>query len=232
MMTVMPRKTAPALAEHPPVRRDASATKARLLKAAVEVFADFGPRAATVDDICAKAKINKRMVYHYFVDKDDLYRQALQSVYEKFASLEVELGSMLLPAEQLLEALVRRYYRFLAEHPTFVRMISYENLNHGKMAARLDLRGQKAPVITALQLALQKGRAEGRFHRNLDATQLLVSIFGLCFFYFSNHYTMRRFLGVRAMSKAGVDARIHHVVDLLLDGICVHGKPTGRKPDA
>lgn len=211
-----------------PVRRNAQATRLRLLRAAVKVFALHGPRAATIDDICAQARVNKRMVYHYFKDKDDLYQQALMSVYEKFYSLEVELGSMLLPAEQLLEMLVRRYYLFLAEHPTFVRLISYENLNRGRTAKRLVLRGQKAPVITALTLALDKGKAEGRFREGIDVAELLVSIFALCFFYFSNHYTMSRFLGAKAMTRANMEPRVQHVVALLLDGISVHDSKSDK----
>ncbi len=191
----------------------------RILDAAVEVFAAHGPEAATIDEICRKADLNKRMVYHYFKSKEGLYEQVLMMVYQQFLSLEVSLGSMLLPAEELLETLVRRYYKFLSVHSELVRLISYENLNNGRVARRLGLTGQKAPVITALQLALQKGQAEGRFRAGVDATQLLISIFSLCFFYFSNRHTMEQFLGGSSMGSSGAETRISHVVELLLHGI-------------
>ena len=200
-------------------RRDPQDSRDRLVEAAIEVFAQDGPKAATVEEICSRAGLNKRMVYHYFGSKDGLYRQALRAVYDQFLSLEVELGSMLLPPEELLETLVRRYYRFLGDHPSFVRLISYENLNDGRVARQLALEGQKAPVITALTLALKKGRDERRFRAKIDVTQLLVSIFALCFFYFSNQYTMGQLLGRPALARSGLDARIHHVVDLVLRGI-------------
>lgn len=204
------------------VRRDAQATRRRLLDAAIEVFSEHGPQAATIDDICNKAGVNKRMVYHYFQDKNDLYQESLKCIYERFYSLEIELGTMMLPAEHLLETLVRRYYLFLSEHPQFVRLISYENLNRGRAASKLQLHGQKAPVVTALTLALDKGKADGRFNSDIDVTDLLVSIFALCFFYFSNYFTMSLFLGERAMNRSKVEKRIKHVVSLLLEGITVH----------
>lgn len=200
-------------------KRNREESMARILAAGVEVFAEHGPEAATVDDICARAELNKRMVYHYYGSKEGLYEKVIQEVYRQFLSLEVSLGSMLLPAEELLETLVSAYYRFLNDHPTFVRLISYENLNNGRVAERLELAGQKAPVITALQLALQKGQTEGRFRPGVDVTQLLLSIFSLCFFYFANRHTMEQFLGKSSLDAATMQDRITHVVELLLHGI-------------
>ncbi|HET6429507.1 MAG TPA: TetR/AcrR family transcriptional regulator [Phycisphaerae bacterium] len=204
-------------------RRSRQDSTRRILDAAAGVFAADGPKAATIDAICAKAGLNKRMVYHYFGSKCGLYEAVLRGVYEEFFSLEVSLGSMLLPAEELLETLVRRYYTFLAAHPRFVRLIGHENLNDGRAARRLKLTGQKAPVITALELALRKGQAEGRFRPGVDATQLLISIFSLCFFYFSNRHTMEQLLGRSSMAPSRMPQRIGHVVDLLLHGIAAEG---------
>lgn len=201
-------------------RRDPQASRKRLLDAAIDVFSRFGPEAASIDDICRKAGLNKRMVYHYFGSKEGLYREALRVVYDQFANVEVGLASMLLPPEEMLETLVRHYYAFLAGHPEFVRLISFENLNDGKVARQLALEGKKAQIATALHLALQKGQAERRFREGIDATELLVSIFSLCFFYFSNQYTMGQFLGLDSLaSRTDLESHIRHVVDLLLRGI-------------
>ena len=200
-------------------KRDSQASRKRLINAAIKIFSHHGPEAATIDDICGKAGLNKRLAYHYFGSKEGIYKEALRVVYEQFFNLEIELGSMLLPAEELLEVLVRRYYKFLEAHTDFVKMICYENLNEGRMAKQLNLTGQKVPVIIALQLALQKGQADKRFREGIDVTELLVSIFALCFFYFSNQYTMSQFLGKKTVAKSNIDARIRHVVELLLHGI-------------
>jgi AcrR family transcriptional regulator len=211
------------LAGEKPKTRNARDSRKRLIESAVRVFADRGPHGASVDDICRKAGLTKRMAYHYFGSKEAMYGEALRHVYDQFLSLEISLASMLLPVEKLLDTLVRRYYQFLDAHPAFVRLICYENLNEGRTASSLDLRDKKAPVITALQLALEKGQAEGRFRRDVDVTELLASIFALCFFYFSNPYTMRQFLGRRAGTRPHMEQRINHVVGLLLHGIADGG---------
>lgn len=210
-------------------KRDSQLSRKRLLDAAIEVFSLRGPRGATIDRICNRARLNKRMAYHYFGSKEQLYRQALAAVYDQFFSVEVELAAMLLPPEQLLETLVRRYYQFLSQHPAFVRLISYENLNQGRTARELSLKGKKAPVITALTLAMEKGQADGRFRPGVDVTELLTSIFSLCFFYFSNQYTMGQLLGKGCLTRSSMEGRIRHVVDLLLHGITRDNARTGNQ---
>jgi len=205
-------------------KRDPQASRRRLLEAAIDVCGRSGPEAASVDDICRRAELNKRMVYHYFGSKEGLYREALRTVYDDFAGVEIALAHMLLPPEELLETIVRRYHAFLAEHPESVRLISFENLHGGRVAKQLGLEGKKAQIATALQLALQKGQAERRFREGIDATELLVSIFSLCFFYFSNQYTMGQFLGLDSLAqRTDMESHIRHVVSLLLHGIARRG---------
>ncbi len=200
-------------------KRNAEASRQRLITAAIEVFARNGPKAATIDDICEKAGLNKRLAYHYFGNKEGLYTEALRTIYSQFFDLEVELGSMLLPAEELLEVLVTNYYAFIHAHPNFVKMIAYENLNGGRTAEQLNLAGQKAAVITALRLALQKGQADNRFRKDIDVTELLLSIFALCWFCFTNQFTLGLLLEKDLMTTSNLEARTKHIVELLLHGI-------------
>lgn len=200
-------------------RRDPVNSRQKLIAAAVEVFAAHGPHEATVDEICRKADLTKRMAYHYFGSKRGLYAEALAYVYDQFFSVEISLSTMLMPAEELLDQLVHRYYEFLDANPEFVRLICYENLNEGRIAETLHLKDKKAPIILALQLALEKGQQQGRFRKDIDVTELLASIFSLCFFYFANRYTMRELFPDAAPSKSRMPGRVQHVVGLLLKGI-------------
>jgi TetR/AcrR family transcriptional regulator len=115
--------------------------------------------------------------------------------------------------------MVRAYYRFLAEHPEFVRLLSWENLREGRSARRMHLTTLKAPVIQALRIALERGRAEGRFRPDVDEKQLLISCMALSFFYFSNRHTVSMALGVDLASPEAIEQRIAHVLSVLMDGI-------------
>jgi TetR/AcrR family transcriptional regulator len=66
-----------------PQRRNPEATRQKLLTAARREFADCGLAGARVDEIAARAGVNKQLVYHYFGDKDALYLAVLEWVYEE-----------------------------------------------------------------------------------------------------------------------------------------------------
>ena len=59
------------------VRRDPEAARRRILDSAAEQFSRHGPDGARVDAIAAAARVNKRMLYHYFGDKEALFQAVL-----------------------------------------------------------------------------------------------------------------------------------------------------------
>jgi AcrR family transcriptional regulator len=60
------------------VLRDPARTRERILEAALAEFAEKGFAGARVDAIADSASINKRMLYHYFGDKEGLFREVLR----------------------------------------------------------------------------------------------------------------------------------------------------------
>jgi AcrR family transcriptional regulator len=60
--------------------RDSSATKARIIEAAFREFAAHGLAGARVDRIAANAQANKRAIYDYFGDKEQLFDLTLIDV--------------------------------------------------------------------------------------------------------------------------------------------------------
>src|ERR1700755_2654359 len=83
-----------------PQRRNPAATRQKLLAAARREFAASGLAGARVDEIAARAGVNKQLLYHYFGDKDALYLAVLEWVYEEIRAQERTLNLEGLPQEQ------------------------------------------------------------------------------------------------------------------------------------
>src|SRR4249919_2796182 len=58
--------------------RNPRQSQERILEAALKEFAAKGFAGARVDAIARQARINKRMLYHYFGDKEGLFREVLR----------------------------------------------------------------------------------------------------------------------------------------------------------
>ena len=75
-----------------PQRRNPVNTRKKLLSAARREFAKSGLAGARVDEIAARAGVNKQLLYHYFGDKDALYLAVLEWVYEEIRAQERKLN--------------------------------------------------------------------------------------------------------------------------------------------
>jgi AcrR family transcriptional regulator len=71
--------------------RDPEQTRAAILEAAVHEFTQKGYGGARINEIARRSGANKRMIYHYFGDKEAIYLAALESVYASIRSAEAEL---------------------------------------------------------------------------------------------------------------------------------------------
>src|SRR5687767_3509661 len=69
-------------------KRDPERTRAAILQSAVAEFARYGLGGARVDRIAERARANKRMLYHYFGDKDALFLAVLEDRYAHIRSAE------------------------------------------------------------------------------------------------------------------------------------------------
>jgi len=55
----------------------------KIMKVATALFAKKGFDAATVDEIAAKARVNKALIYYYFKNKDDLLTKIFDNFMEE-----------------------------------------------------------------------------------------------------------------------------------------------------
>lgn len=90
------------------IRKDGIESSEKLLKAAIEVFAEKGYRKATVAQICHKAGSNVAAVNYHYGSKDGLYIAVWKNAFEEAMKVYPPDGSLPsdAPAEQKLRALI------------------------------------------------------------------------------------------------------------------------------
>ncbi|WP_062312942.1 TetR family transcriptional regulator [Demequina rhizosphaerae] len=178
------------MTETTPRRRDAERTRAELLTVATEVFATSGYAGTRVDDIAARTRTTKRMIYYYFGSKEQLYLAVLENAYRGIRAAERDLHPGDLPPLEAVRRLAELTYDHHLGHSDFIRLVSIENIHHGEYISRLgSLREVNRDALGILDGVLARGRAEGTIRDDVDALDVHLVISSYCFFQVANRHT-------------------------------------------
>jgi AcrR family transcriptional regulator len=185
----------------PPTRpagrmRDAARTQAEILDVATQEFARQGYDGARVDEIAARTRTTKRMIYYYFGGKEQLFTAVLERAYAEIRRQEQEADVEHLEPLAAIRRLAELTFDHHEAHPDFIRLVSIENIHDAShMAASPTLSKLNTPAIDVIGRILEAGRAEGVFTAEIDAIDLHMMISSFCFFRVANRHTFGSLFG-------------------------------------
>jgi AcrR family transcriptional regulator len=185
-------------------------TKARLLEAAGEEFAQNGFEGARVRSICTRAGVNLAAVNYHFGDKEQLYLQAVLEAHrcgvEMPGDLEFFAGA---PAEQL-----RRYIRHFLTHILALNQAGW----HQNLILREMMRPTKASetlVETVIRPRFERlVRVLAQVCPSADARHLHViafSVIGQCVHYKTGRLISQRLIGAEEMASLDIEFLTDHI---------------------
>jgi len=168
--------------------RDPVRTRERILRAARREFVAKGFAGARVDAIARAAGVNKRMLYHYYGDKEGLYRATL---HEGIATnLDLVAAAPADPADLLPFLFARACQRVDG-----VRLLQWEALEKGDRKPIAEDERRKAWVEATERI--RDAQRAGHLHRDLDAEYLVLSLMALTLFPQTFPQLVRIVTGVR-----------------------------------
>ena len=153
--------------------QDPEGTKKNIIEIASEEFALNGLSGARIDEIAARTRASKRMIYYYFGDKEGLYLSALENAYQMVRQGEGKLDIEHLPPLEALKRLVEFTFNHQHQHEAFIRMVMIENIHHGEYLERSKaIRQLNVTAIDHIKRLYARGVKEGLFRKNLDPIEL------------------------------------------------------------
>ncbi|NUT35412.1 MAG: TetR family transcriptional regulator [Hamadaea sp.] len=184
-MVAQPSKAVPEQAVRDPER-----TRAEILEIATHEFADKGYAGGRVDEIAAKTRTTKRMIYYYFGGKEGLYIAVLERAYAGIRALEQQLDVEHLDPAEAIRQLAALTFDHHEAHPDFIRLVSIENIHHAQHLMRSEiLPGLADPALDVLTRILARGAAAGVFRADVDPIDVHMTISAFCVFRIANRYT-------------------------------------------
>jgi AcrR family transcriptional regulator len=193
--------------------RDPEETKRRIMAAAKVEFAKSGLGGARVDVIAARAKSNKRMMYHYFGNKETLFKLVLEDAYADFRGAEKALELDHEEPISALRKLVSFNWNYFLENPEFITLVNSENLHKAKQEMSRNFVGR-------MQTLLDRGAAAGLFHSQIDAVQMNISVAAIAYHYLTNRYTGSIVFERDLMSAKALKERLAFNIQTVLRMAC------------
>ncbi|MFN3251953.1 MULTISPECIES: TetR/AcrR family transcriptional regulator [Stappiaceae] len=197
--------------------RDADATKARILAAAKSEFARVGLGGARVDEIAERAQANKRMIYHYFGGKEDLFKVVLEEAYLDIRNAEQALALDHLSPREALETLVRFTWQYYLDNPEFITLVNSANLHRGRhLEGSERLRVASRRFVEMVRDILERGAGEGTFRTGVDPVQLNITIAAIGYYYLTNRFTGAVMFERDYMSEDALEQRLTFNIDTVM----------------
>jgi AcrR family transcriptional regulator len=153
--------------------RNPERTRERILSAALKEFAANGFAGARVDAIARRAAINKRMLYHYFGNKEHLFREVLRLKMAKRQTWAETLSGD--PAESLTF-----WFETACKDTDWVRLLEWEALQEADKRL-IDEKNRRATTARGLERIRQR-QARGQISAELDPRHVMLAMRSLTMF--------------------------------------------------
>lgn len=153
--------------------RNPHRSRERILSAALKEFAAKGFAGARVDAIARRASINKRMLYHYFGDKEELFKAVLR---RKISQRQAWADTLSGEPEETLPF----WFEAACNDADWVRLFQWEALQ-GNWRKVIDENERLENVVRALDRIRQR-QARGQISGELDPRHVMLTMRSLVMF--------------------------------------------------
>jgi TetR/AcrR family transcriptional regulator len=201
-------------------KRDAVATKARILETAKMIFSEMGFDGARIDDIADRAGVNKALIYYYFKNKDHLLEHVFEEFLEKVRTLVGDIAKR--PDQLHDDKAISSYFEttlaFLDKNEELLRIVMMESLKKNASSPLL-LRGSDIWNGEQLQMVFDNFRfpemTKKKSIQQLMVTEFFTNSMPIVMFVLLNKHVQKQYgIGAEELRRLFItamrDTHIHH----------------------
>jgi TetR/AcrR family transcriptional regulator len=197
-------------------KRDPAKTREKILIAAEAEFSEKGYYGGRIDVIASMAGVNKRMIYEYYGNKQELYKTVFAYVYTRLGEGENKILVSEPDCVKAIKKIIAFYFGYLAENPSYINLLLQENLNKGRAIQNMDFSKIRDLGLKNLRRHLENGKKQGIFRKEITIEDVEISILMFTFANFSNKYTFLHLINKDLLDHKVMKKRLKHVTDLFL----------------
>jgi TetR/AcrR family transcriptional regulator, cholesterol catabolism regulator len=152
--------------------------RAKIMRAASQVFDEFGYSGATMDRIAAESGYSKPALYYYFKSKSEIIYLMLEEMITVMMDRHRQRVRAKASPCELLQAIFRDVVGLMDDRRGYVRVF-FEYQRELSPAQRREVLARRAEYTTAVERVLERGIADGQF-ADVDVSIATRGIFGMC----------------------------------------------------
>jgi len=150
--------------------------KKHILTAAEGIFARFGFKKATMDDIAGKAHIGKSTLYYYFKNKQEIMAEVIRLDTRKFRQKLTEAIERAETPQEKINDYVLARMKYLQELTNYYTTLTDEYLDHYSFAEEIRKDFNRYELESLMGL-LREGSDRGVFQlEDIEATARMIAI--------------------------------------------------------
>jgi TetR/AcrR family transcriptional regulator len=199
-------------------------SRAAILSAAAQEFAEHGIAGARTDEIAREAHVNKALLYYYFKDKETLYGAVLDAAFSGLKATVFRVLDGDLPAREKMMAYVGAYFDFVASNQMYPRLMQREMMRaregHSQHIDKI-IKNYIQPIFVRVAELIGKGITSGEF-RAVNPAHFVPSMVAMIVFYFSSAPMMQKIVGFNPLTPERIAERRASVLDFVSAALFVH----------
>jgi AcrR family transcriptional regulator len=192
-------------------------SRAAILAAAAQEFAEHGIAGARTDTIAQEAGVNKALLYYYFKDKETLYGAVLDDAFSGLKKTVFQVLDSDLPPREKILAYAGAYFNFIASNQLYPRLMQREMMRAREgQSPHIEkvIKNYIQPIFLRVSEVLRQGIAEGQF-RAINPAHFVQSMVAMIVFYFSSAPMMQKIVGFNPLTPQRVAERRASVLDFI-----------------
>jgi TetR/AcrR family transcriptional regulator len=198
-------------------KRDAMRSREAILTTAVKHFVEKGYDGARIDEIVSDTDTSKKLLYHYFLSKENLFVAVLERIYTEFSLQRGETWRNEKSPIEGLRKLAGETFNALVKMPEIVSLLNTENLYKAiHIRKLLQIKAIYHPLLDGIGELLARGEKAGVFRKGIDPIQFYISMSALSYHYISNQHTFSTILGFDLLAPRKLKSRRDHVIEMCL----------------
>jgi TetR/AcrR family transcriptional regulator len=198
-------------------KRDAMRSREAILTTAVKHFVEKGYDGARIDEIVSDTDTSKKLLYHYFLNKENLFVAVLERIYTEFSLQRGETWRNEKSPIEGLRKLAGETFNALVKMPEIVSLLNTENLFKAiHIRKLLQIKAIYHPLLDGIGELLARGEKAGVFRKGIDPIQFYISMSALSYHYISNQHTFSAILGFDLLAPRKLKSRRDHVIEMCL----------------